>query len=361
MMIYSIQPGQTFTELSDIFHIENPGYLRDFHNEHCPSPERYTGDRIEGNRIFVPSAQEVIEMNLRIRDNKDSCYGFPEEGRYPFAYNLWSSIYRASHTVYFNDQCKDDYTYTIRLDFEEEKSGNRHFLCTVSDFRKNGESSDTKVSELSGRCIGMIYPVRLVTGPEGELLKVEYMGEPGSAEGKLEALQQYFPDPFSSEYIRSFKDTLAMPDEISRKFERTLFCAFAFGSFYRVKFGDWTHSPVYTAFYPWFSNAEPIRFELQNILCRKEHPEDLLIRIRQEGSSCDHRSAEELQGGAAYDPGCPVSPTSADCTHSAEYVFSRKTYSLLKVEAVFSHLIHGNTEKEVFILEKTEDFSNDRT
>ncbi len=354
--MYPVQPGQTFKEISDQLHIENPIYLKDFHNEHCPVTERYGSDVIEGNRIFAPYGKEITEMNFRIRNNNDSCYGFPEEGRYSFAYNLWSGTFRASHTVSFNDQCKDTFTYTIRLNFEKEKNGNRHFLCTFSDFRKNGEPSDTKVSELSARCIGMIYPVRLVIGPEGELLKVECTREPGSAAEKLEALRQYFSDPFSLEYISGFKDTLAVPDEISRKFGRTLFCAFAFGSFYRVKFGDWTHSPVYTAFYPWFSNAEPVRFELQNILCRKDHPEDPLIRIRQEGNSCDHRSAEELQGGAAYDPVFPVCATSIDCIHSAEYVFSSKTYSLLKVEAVFSHLIHGNTEKEVFILEKTEDF-----
>lgn len=355
-MIYSVQPGQTFEEISDQLHIENPGYLKDFHNKHCPCLERYSGDLIEGSRIFVPSGKQVHEINQRIRSNNDSCYGFPEAGRYPFAFHSWSGTYQASHTVYFNDQDKCVYSYTVCLDFEQEKKGNLYYLCTFSDFLKNGKLADTKVAELSASCIGMIYPVRLIIGPDGELLKTECVREPGSADGKLEALKQHFTDRFSAVYISGFKDILTMPDEISRKFAGTLFCAFAFGSFYQVKFGDWTQSPIYTAFYPWFSNAVPIRFELQNILCRKEHPEDRLIRIRQEGTSCDHRSPEELQCGTAYDPDVPVSRTSADCTHSAEYVFSGEDYALQKIEAAFIHFIHGNTEKEVFVLEKTEGF-----
>lgn len=51
-MIYNVKPGQNLAEICDEIHLENPDYLRDFHNKNCPLTEY-----IEGILLIQPDFQ----------------------------------------------------------------------------------------------------------------------------------------------------------------------------------------------------------------------------------------------------------------------------------------------------------------
>lgn len=62
MMIYNVRQGQTLAEI----HLENPGYLMDFHNQNCPASERFQDNKIRGKRVFIPNPKQITELNQKI-------------------------------------------------------------------------------------------------------------------------------------------------------------------------------------------------------------------------------------------------------------------------------------------------------
>ncbi|RMZ59591.1 hypothetical protein D1632_08140 [Chryseobacterium nematophagum] len=355
MIIYNIGFGRSFSEISDELHLENPTYLRDFHNENCPLIERCEGDLIEGTRVFIPTKEQIAEINRNIRENNESYYDFPSDKKFPFAYDLWNGIYETSQTSYLNDKVTAIYEQKIRLELEYIKDHNYYFQFTAFDFRKNGENSETKVSTLSKMCIKSIYPIRFIINSEGKMMNIELIKKPEQILSELENIKHYFTDDHAFHYVEKMKSLIQDPEEIVLKLSKSLLITFFFGSFYRAKLGEWTNSLLYHDFSPWIFDADAIRFEFKNVLCPKEGIDDYLIKIQQKGISCDHRSLEDLYMGCEYDENISLNEKSIDCEQFAEYIFNRKEFSLQRIEAYFQHFTSEDNVKETFLLEKIGD------
>lgn len=354
-MIYNTKFGQTLAQICDEIHLENPDYLRDFHNKNCPLPECFESDAFKGARVFIPNKQGIEDLNRKIRANNESFYDFPEKGQFPFAYDLWDGTYQISQTTYLNDEIISSNRHTVRLQLEEVKDNCFYFRFTAFDFKKNNEISEGKASTLARMGIDSMYPIRIVVNSEGEISAIELIKNSGHISSELQAIKQFFTDDFSSDYIEKMKEIVENPKKRLQKFGNTLLSTFLFGSFYRVKLGIWTTSPIYYDVYPWIFDAAAIRFELQNTLCPKENFNDEWIKIKQKGICYDHRSLESLYRDSEWEEHIPLNEKSIDCEHFAEYIFRRSNYSLQRIEAVFRNFIHDNIEKEIFLLERIAD------
>ncbi|MDR2230156.1 MAG: hypothetical protein LBE39_11875 [Flavobacteriaceae bacterium] len=352
MMIYNVRPGQTFAEICEEIHLENPDYLRDFHNTNCSLTEHFEGNIINGTRIFIPTAQQIAELNQKIRDNNESFYDFPNNGKFPFAYNLWDGTYHISRTSYLNNKLISTNNQKIRLNLEFIKNDCYYFQLTEYDFKKNGEASESKVSTLAKMCMEVIYPIRLIVNSHGKIQSIELTKKLLQVFSDLEAIKQFTSDIYASDYIEKMKKIIENPKEILRRFGNTLLNTFLFGSFYRIRLEEWTHSQIYHDFYPWIFAANAIHFELQNTLYSKENFDDIFMKIKQKGICSDHRSLKDLFTDFEHNKNIPLDQNSINCEHFAEYLFNRKDYSLQRIEATFQNFINGNIEKEIFLLEK---------
>lgn len=69
MMIYNTKFGQTLAQICDEIHLENPDYLRDFHNKNCPLTESFEGDAFKGTRVFIPTTQsgQLLDENPTLK------------------------------------------------------------------------------------------------------------------------------------------------------------------------------------------------------------------------------------------------------------------------------------------------------
>lgn len=67
-MIYNVKPGQNLAEICDEIHLENPDYLRDFHNKNCPSQNILRG-YYQYDQNFNPTAQQIKEINKNKRQS----------------------------------------------------------------------------------------------------------------------------------------------------------------------------------------------------------------------------------------------------------------------------------------------------
>ncbi len=354
-MIYNAKPGQTLAEICDEIYLENPDYLRDFHNENSPLTEYIEGDIVHATRLSVPSPKQIKEINLRIKENHESFYDFPADGQFPFAFDLWDGEYQITRTVYFNEEILNNYEQKVQLTFEFIKDNDLYFRFSAFDFKKNDEISDHKVSTLAKMCMEIIYPVRLVISSNGKIQNIEPTKDHTDISAELDSVKNFFPDQYSSAYIEKMKNIVKDPKAFLEKFKNTLLNTFMFGAFYRTKLGNWTSSDVYSDFYPWLFDAQPVRFEFRNTLLPKESLDDEWIKILQKGTSSDNRNQEALHSEDSQYRNTEITYKSIDCEHFAEYIFNRKKNSLQRIEAIFRNYVQENIEKEIFLLEKMKD------
>lgn len=356
MMIYYTKSGQSLADLCNELQIENPEYLKEYHNQNCSLTERWEGDIVPGMKLYIPLAQEIREINKRIRNENQSLYDFPAKGRFPFDFKLWAGTYQIIQTTYSDDTILAKYENTIRLNFEGMQNGYYHFLFSAFDFRKNEEDSDTKMNSLARMCMAVVYPIRYSIDIEGKIIDIVLAKTTEEIVSELETIKNFFPDHYSSDYVERMKAVVGNSETISKKFKDTLLNTFMFGAFYRTALGSWTISEVYDDFWPWIFDAQPIRFEFQNILLPKDIVDDGRVRIQQKGISSDHRNLEDLFfEDFPLDSKKTTAKKPIDCEHFAEYFFNKQNLSLYKIEARFQYFEHENSQREEFFIERMTD------
>ncbi|WP_426478513.1 hypothetical protein ACP3T3_03340 [Chryseobacterium sp. CBSDS_008] len=356
MIIYYAKSGQSLADLCNEIRLENPEYLRDYHNQKCSKLERFDGDILQGMKLYIPSSTEILELNKKIRDNNQSFYDLPAKGKFPFDFKLWEGAYQVTQTAYSDNTILAKYENKVKLDLEGIKNGYYHFLFSAFDFRKNENISDSKVDTLAKMCIGIIYPIRYSIDPEGKLINIVLTKKTEDIVSELDTIKNFFPDLYSCDYIEKMKGIIESPEIISQKFKNTLFNSFMFGIFYRTQLGNWVTSNVYYDGYPWIFDAQPIQFEFQNILLSKDIVDDERVKIQQKGTSIDNRNLEDLYiTDSKFDQKTDIEKKPIDCEHFAEYLFNRENLSLYKIEARFQYFGHENTQRKDFLLERITD------
>ncbi len=274
--------------------LENPEYLREYHNQNCSLSERLEDDIVQGMKLYIPSLQEICEINKKIRAENRSFYDFPVDGKFPFDFTLWKGTYQITQAAYSGDILLTKYENKVRLDFDGIKNGNYHFLFSAFDFRKDEAASEINADTLARMCMEQIYPIQYIVDAEGKIVDVKLTKKPEDIVPELDSIKSFFPDQYSLDYIEKMKDIIKNTGIISHKFKNTLLNSFMFGAFYRVRLAHWTDSKTYEDFYPWIFDAKPIRFEFQNTLSAKDVIDDERVKIQQKGISSDHRSLEDL-------------------------------------------------------------------
>lgn len=356
MIIYYVKEGQSLVDLCHEIQLENTEYLRDYHHKNCSLSERFEDDLTPGMKLYLPSSSEILELNKKIKDHNQSFYDVPVKGKFSFDFKLWEGTYQITQTTYSDETILAKYENKVKLDFEGIKNGYYHFLFSVFDFRKNEDTSDTKVGTLAKMCIEVIYPIRYSIDPDGKLIDIVQTKKTEDIISELESIKNFFPDQYSSDYIEKMKGIIGNPEILSQKFRNTLFSFFMFGTFYRTQLVNWTSSDVYYDFCPWIFDVQPIQFEFQNILLSKDIVDDERVKIRQKGSSFDSRNLEGLYfTDSKFDDKTDMGKEFIDCEHFAEYFFNRENLLLYKIEAKFQCFGYENIQREDFLLERITD------
>lgn len=267
--------------------------------------------------------------------------------------NLWEGEYQFSHANYLNEEIKDIYEKKIKIIFEDFKNSNYCFQYSEFDFEKNGEESDSKASTLSKICMEMIYPTRIILDSKGLIQNVELIKNSTQVSSEMDKLKDFFEDTFSSDYIEKMKKIIEKPKQVSDKFKNTLLNSFLFNSVYSQKLSSTEENSLYTSFYPWISNANPIFFEIHNSISDIENSDEEFIKIKQKGISIDYRTYEELYYKEfENDASSFTYDKSIDCEFDTEYTIKKENKSLQRIEATFQNFVEENREKEILIVER---------
>lgn len=354
MITYIALPGDTLEKISSDLKIENPKYIRDFHNSHCAKHERFHNDIKPGQSLLLPFGHEIKDLNKKIIENGDSLYYHPPHGKIPFQIPLLKGNYRINHQKFLDDKLITDYQYQLELHYIKFENNHHIFAIQMSDFKKEGIESDTKISSLAKACMEILYPLEIRLNVAGELKELNLTSPENLLKDHLETLKSYFTDSYSAAYIDQIKLIIDDRKALLKSLKNTLSIYFLVGSFYRALYGDWADSQIYQDFLPWLPNASPIRFALQNKIILKDDND--ILKIVQEGNASDYRNMDQLYSNShIYDGKISVTENSVDCNHFAEYSFNRADLSIQKIEAIFNSYIDDVIEKEIFIMERQQD------
>ncbi|WP_426276127.1 hypothetical protein ACN9MN_14755 [Chryseobacterium sp. S-02] len=354
MITHITLANDSLEKIASDLKIENPIYLREFHNTHCAKHERFYTDLKPGQTLLLPFGNEIIELNKKIIENSDSLYYHPLHGKIPFQIPLLNGNYKINHQKFLDDKLLTDYQYQMEFDYIKLLNNHHIFSFQMFDFKKEGIESDTKMSSLAKVCVEILYPLHISLNEELEIKDVHFTSPENLITDHLETLKSYFTDQYSNSYINQMKQAAGDKEVLLENLKNTLPVHFLTGAFYRAIYGDWTDSQIYHDFVPWLTNASPIRFEIQNIIQPKEN--DSVLKIIQSGRSSDNRTMDQLYSKSfIFDAKAPLTENAVDCDHFAEYSFNRTDLSFHKIDTVFKLYIDDAVEKEIFSMARQQE------
>lgn len=354
MITYMTLPGDTLEKIAGDLKVENPAYLKDFHNKHCAVYDRLA-EPVKlnpGTLLLIPFGDEISKLNQEINKNGDSLYYHPPHGKIPFPIPLLSGVYTITHQKLENGTEQTNYSYQTELKYLRAEQEDHFFSLQIFGSHKNGTESDSKMSSLSKATAAILFPVEIRIDKTGTITGTKFFHSETVIKNELDALKKYFTDELSASYIDHLKKMADDHRQILKSIRNTLSVQFLFGSFYRAKYKDWTDSDVYHEFIPWLSTASPIRFELYNRIFPKDKENDIL-KIKQFGNSCDYRNLNQLYDkDYQYQEQTPINSYSVACRHEAEYTLNLNSLMVQKVTAQFEIQIGDVTEQDIFTIEK---------
>ncbi|MDR6923073.1 hypothetical protein [Chryseobacterium sp. 2987] len=357
MITYMTLPGDTLEKIASDLKVENPKYIKDFHNTHCALYDRLV-DPVKlktGTLLHIPFGDEIKKLNKKINENGDSLYYHPPHGKIPFKIPLMEGSYTVRHQKYQDNTLLSNYLYQTELKYLRHEKDQHLFSVQQFGSMKDGYESDSKISSLAKACAAIIFPLEIRINEAGEITEAAFHHPETVLKNELEALKKYFTDEWSASYINQLKKKAESKKQILTGIRNTLPMQFLFGSFYNVQYESWTDSGIYHEFLPWLTNASPIRFELYNRILPREPDttDNEILKIVQKGTSCDYRNLDQLYDkNHEYQESSPFNGYSVACHHEAEYYINRTDLEVQKITGNFEIQIGNITEKEVFTLEK---------
>ncbi|MGN7866736.1 hypothetical protein [Chryseobacterium sp. 22458] len=357
MITYMTLPGDTLEKIAADLKVENPAYLKEFHNTYCALHNRLA-EPVQlkpGTLLHIPFGNEINILNQKINDNGDSLYYHPPHGKIAYPISLLGGIYTVRQQKYQDDSQQASYQYRMELKYLRAEKDDHFFSLQIFGSRKDGEESDSKISNLAKACAAIMFPVEIRVNSAAKLTDVKFYHPESTIKNELEALKSYFTDNISASYIDQLKKKAVEKGHILASISHMLPVQFLFGAFYRAKYDGWTDSGVYHEFIPWLTNTNPIRFELYNrILPKQEQNEaDEPLKIIQSGKSCDYRNLSQLYDKShLYQEQASFNGRSVSCSHEAEYIFDRTDLVIQKITGSFEIQIGDVIEKDVFMMEK---------
>ncbi|MGG7552849.1 hypothetical protein ACQ7CX_19740 [Chryseobacterium arthrosphaerae] len=356
MITYMTLPGDTLEKIAADLKVENPAYLKEFHNTYCALHNRLA-EPVQlkpGTLLHIPFGNEISILNQKISDNGDSLYYHPPQGKIAYPIPLLGGIYTVRQLKYQDGRQQASYQYQTELKYLRAEKDDHFFSLQIFGSRKNGEESDSKISSLAKACAAILFPVEIRVSSAAQLKDVKFYHPESTIKNELEALKRYFTDDISASYIDQMKKKTEDKGHMLTSIRHMLPVQFLFGAFYRAKYDGWTDSGVYHEFIPWLTHASPIRFELYNRILPKEQNEtDEPLKIIQSGKSCDYRNLNQLYDKSyPYQEQTSFNSRSVSCSHEAEYIFDRTDLVIRKITGSFEIRIGDVTEKDVLMMEK---------
>jgi hypothetical protein len=340
--IYQVKEGDTLESVAVQLGISAEA-LKRYHNTYCDLKNLIGSDLRGVYEIMIPPSEKITELKedqrqISLSSNLPSLH--LTEGFYALNYEV---------SEQFEQQDEEDLIIDYSVSLKLREIVDKGFVAEVktSDFTKNGQYPDEKMSLLSLACMESISPIAFMVPAQGKIKGFyDHKTLVKKFESKRPALETFFIGDLSKIYFDQFYKSLSNENYLLKQFRSALLYQVLFPEmdcFRRKK--EWEES-----FYV-VPNSFPVKCRFHTEY-NFENPEDVEIIIN--GKIEGDRSLQELLKGLKFEES-PEDQVSGEI--ELHYTTSKETKQLKKIEASIILLNHGEMYRkhDLILLAKEEE------
>lgn len=221
MIVHFILSGQTLESISEEIKLENPKYLKEFHNTHCAKEDFIYDELIPRKKLLIPDINKIKEYNSK----NDAPSKEPKLNPVlPFNPENFSKIFSVTNIQTDeteNDEKSNTLTYTVSLKWIEKEDNFHVFHLFKNNF---SEQKGSMMADLASECIRSLNPMVVKTNEKGEVVRVSLSQETIDNFEKIkEHLRDFFPDKYAVIYIDEFSFAVLNKDLFNARMKKDIF------------------------------------------------------------------------------------------------------------------------------------------
>lgn len=229
MMVHFILPGDTLQKIAEEIQLENPVYLKEFHNNHCGKEDFITENLIPGKKLLLPNLARIKTYNSK----NDAPFKSPEVNpKIDFNPVNFNQNFKVIFTESKNDEGKlseTRFSYVANLKWIKNEFNEHLFYFTKDQFSNLHE---TKMEYMAIETFKSLLPIEVYVNPKGEILRTALTKETlSNFEGINERLLDLFPDKYAKIYLEEFEYVVLNPEVFDKKMKEDWFLKMYFSSF----------------------------------------------------------------------------------------------------------------------------------
>lgn len=218
ILTYQVKRGDTLESVAEQLSISTEA-LKRYHNTYCDLKNLIGVDLRGVHEIIVPPGEKIIELKenkkqISLSSNLPSLH--LTEDFYAFNYEV---------TERFEQQNKEDLVINYSVSVKLREMMEKGFLTEVktSGFKKDGQSTDDKISLLSIACMESISPIAFIVPAQGKIKGFyEHKTLVKKFDSKRPDLEDFFIGEISKSYFNQFHKIIANENYLLKQFRSTL-------------------------------------------------------------------------------------------------------------------------------------------
>jgi len=221
MIVHFILSGETLESISEEINLENPKYLKEFHNAHCAKEDIIHDKLIPRKRLLIPDHKKIKEYNSRndapFKDSKLN----PELPFKPENFSkIFSVINKEIEETEFENK-SNVLLYTVSLKWMEKENNFHVFQLFKNNFT---DQQGSMMSDLASESIRSLNPIIVKTNEKGEIVHVGLKEEiMYNFQNIKERLTDLFPDQYAKIYLDEFELAVLDKNIFDRRMKEDVF------------------------------------------------------------------------------------------------------------------------------------------
>jgi len=217
MILHFIRHGDTLQTVADQINLENPLYIKEFHNQKCGREDYIFEDLVVGKKLFLPDNLTIQNYNSR----NDASFKSPEKNpKINFLPENLDFKYKINvKEISFDDGKKSEnsFSYNFSLKWIKTEYNYHTFHIYKTDFSNIKE----KLGDLASSCIQSLNPIKIQTNLNGEIVDINLLKETIENFPKIkEKLLDQFPDKYAKMYIEEFEYVVLNQELFQKKMKQ---------------------------------------------------------------------------------------------------------------------------------------------
>lgn len=218
MMLHFIRHDDTLQSIAEQINLENPVYIKEFHNQHCAREDYIVENLVAGRKLFLPDYLTIQKYNSR----NDAPFKSPERNPkinfHPENLNIQYKVSITESSFVDHKKTENSFSYQFSLKWIKNELNQHIFHLSKNNFSIQNQ---TKIGDMAVACFQSIDPIEIQTDPKGEIISIKLLKKTIKNFPETKAnLVDRFPDQYAKIYIDEFEYAVLNQELFQKKMKQ---------------------------------------------------------------------------------------------------------------------------------------------